>query len=270
MNTKRSRLYVVMGPLLGILALVLYAMTLSRGAYPGESAAYMVTELGLNPLGFSGHLIWSWVVSLVASLPIGSVSTRLNILSAVCAAGAIGLFFRILADVVWAVIPVTDLNVRAANRASLLAGVVGSVALMGAIPFWYAANRFHPASFDVLLLFILAKLLMTFIRRAPVWAGLVFAFLYGAVAVDFATLVIFGPLVLVGLLYALWINGDLRWGRVLPLAGCLLAGMLFYVPAAWHLQGSETFQLSQGGGFWPALLFVLKGCLLYTSDAADE
>ena len=259
MNTKRSRLYVVMGPLLGILALVLYVMTLSQGAYPGESANLMVNELGLNPLGYSGHLLWSWVVSLVASLPIGPVSTRLNVLSAVCAAGAIGLFFRILADAVWAVIPVTDLNVRAANRASLLAGVVGSVALMGAIPFWYAANRFHPASFDVLLLLILAKLLMTFIRRAPVWAGLVFAFFYGAVAVEFATLVIFGPLVLMGLLYALWINGDLRWGRVLPLAGCLLAGMLFYVPAAWHLQASETFQLSQAGGFWRALLFVLKG-----------
>ena len=259
MNTKRSRLYVVMGPLLGILALVLYAMTLSQGAYPGESANMMVTELGLNPLGLSGHLIWSWVVSLVSGLPMGSVSTRLNVLSAVCAAGAVGLFFRILADAVWAVIPVTDLNVRAANRASLLAGVVGSVALMGAIPFWYAANRFHPATFDLLLLFILTKLLMTFIRRASVWVGLVFAFLYGAIAVEFATLVVFGPLVLMGLFYALWINGDLRWGRVLPLAGCLLVGMLFYGPAAWHLQGSQTFQLSQGGGFWQALVYVLKG-----------
>ena len=99
MNTKRNKLYVVLGPLMGILALVLYTVTLSRGAYPGESANLMVTELGLNPLGSSGHLIWSWVVDLVARVPMGSISTRLNLLSAVCAAGAVGLFFRILAAV---------------------------------------------------------------------------------------------------------------------------------------------------------------------------
>ena len=270
MNTKRNKLYVVLGPLMGILALVLYTVTLSRGAYPGESANLMVTELGLNPLGSSGHLIWSWVVDLVARVPMGSISTRLNLLSAVCAAGAVGLFFRILADAVWAAIPVTDQNGRAANRASLLAGVSGSVALMGAMPFWYAANRFHPATFDLLVLFILAKLLLTFIRRAPVWAGLVFALLYGVFAVEFATLVIFGPLVLAGLLFALWHNGDLRWGRVLPLAGCLLAGMLFYLPAAWTLQGSESFRLSEGGGFWQALYFVGKGQYLLIAKSLPQ
>jgi tetratricopeptide (TPR) repeat protein len=243
---------------MGILAMVLYGVTLSRGAYPGESANLMVTELGLNPLGWSGHPIWSWVVDLVARVPMGTISTRLNLLSAICAAGAVGLFFRIVADAVWAVIPVTDLNNRAANRASLLAGVAGSVALMGAMPFWYAANRFHPAPFDLLVLFILAKLLLTFIRGAAVWAGLVFALLYGAFAVEFATLIIFGPLVLTGLLFALWQNGDLRWGRVLPLAGCLLVGMLVYLPAASMLQGSESFRLSQAGGLWQALYFVAK------------
>lgn len=259
MNTNRNRLYVVLGPLMGILALVLYWVTLSRGAYPGESATLMATELGLNPLATSGHPIWSWLVDLVERLPLGGISTRLNLLSAICAAGAVGLFFRIIADAVWAVIPVNDLNCRAANRASLLAGVAGSVALMGAMPFWYAANRFHPAAFDLLILLILAKLLLTFIRRAPVWAGLVFALLYGAFAVEFATLIIFGPLVLVGLLFGLWINGDLRWGRVLPLAGCLLLGMLTYLPAARMMQGSEAYQLSQAGGFWHAFYLVAKG-----------
>lgn len=258
MNIKRNKLYVVLGPLMGILALMLYGITLSRGAYPGESASLMAIELGLNPLGSSGHLIWSWVVGLVAWLPGGSVSFRLNLMSAVCAAGAVGLFFRIVADAVWAAIPVSDLNVRAANRASLLAGVAGSVALMGAMPFWYAANRFHPAAFDLLILLVLAKLLLTFLRRVPVWAGLAFAFLYGVFAVEFATLVVFGPLVLAGLLMALWLNGDLRWGRISALAGCLLAGLLFYLPAAWHLQGTEAFGLSQGGGFWQALYFVVK------------
>lgn len=260
MTTSRNKLYVVLGPLLGVLAMALYWVTLSRGPYPGESASLMAVEVGLNPLGSSGHLLWSWVINLAEKLPLGSLSFRLNLMSAVFAAGAVGLFFRILADAVWMVIPVDNLNARAANRSSLLAGLAGSVALMGAMPFWYAATRFHPATFDLLVLFILTKLLMTFLRQAPVWAGLLLAFLYGLFAVEFATLIVLGPLALAGLLFALWINGDLRWGRVLALAGCLLAGLLFYIPAAWQMMDSETFRLGAGGGgFWQALYFIIKG-----------
>jgi predicted Zn-dependent protease len=247
-----------MGPVLGIIALVLYVTTLSRGAYPGESAGLMTTELGLNPLGTSSHLLWSWVVAGVGKLPLGPLIYRLNLLSAVCAAATVALFFRVLADVIWTMIPVTDQNAGVASRASLWAGVVGSVALMGSMPFWYVANRFHPAAFDLLLLLVLAKLLLTFMRHAEQRVGLVLAVLYGAFAVEFTTLIVFAPLVLAAVMIALWMNGDLRWGRVLPLGGCLLLGMLLYVPAAWSLESSNAFQLNQGHGFWMALSFVVK------------
>lgn len=261
MTTKSNKLQMVPGILMGVLALALYVVTLSRGPFPGESANLMAAELGLNPLGTSGHLFWSWVVDGVARIPLGELSFRLNLFSALCAAGAILLFFGILADAVKLAMPITDLNARAANRASLLAGLAGSVALMGSVPFWYAANRFHPASFDLLVLFALTRLLLIFLQRSTVWVGLVFAFLYGVFAVEFATLIVFGPLVLVGLLFALWYNGDLRWSRVLPLAGCLLLGMLFYLPAAWHLQSSAVFRLSEGGDLGSAFYYVFKGQL---------
>lgn len=244
---------------MAVLALALYTFTLSRGPYPGESAGLMAVELGLNPLGASVHLIWSWLVDLVVKLPLGSLALRLNMLSAICAAAVVWLFFRIMAEVVWRMIPVTDQNAGSANRASLWAGVVGSAALIGALPFWYAANRFHPATFDLLLLLVLAKLMLTFMRRAATWAGLLFALLYAAFAVEFATLIVFAPLVVVAMFYALWMNGELRWGRVLPIAGCLLAGLLLYGPAAWRMQHSEVFRLSYGDGFWQALYFVMRG-----------
>lgn len=259
MTNVRNKLYVGLGPLMAALAFALYIVTLSRGPYPGESAGLMATELGLNPLGVSVHLLWGWVVDLVAMLPLGSLIFRLNVLSAVCAAAVVWLFCRIMTDVIWTTSPVTDLNAGSANRASLWAGVAGSVALIGAVPFWYAANRFHPAAFDLLLLLVLTKLMLTFMRRAALWAGLLFAFLYGAFAVEFATLIVFAPLVVTAMFYALWMNGELRWGRVLPIAGCLLAGLLFYGPAAWRMQHSEVFRLSYGDGFWQALYFVLRG-----------
>ena len=270
MITNRGKSITALAPLMTLAALVLYAGTLSRGPFPGESASLMAAELGLTPFAAGTHPLWSWLVDMVSRLPGGTVSLRLNLMSAVCAAAAVGVFARLLADVVWGVIPVNGVNVRAANRASWLAGLAGAVALAGCVPFWYAANRFHPASFDLLVLFSLAALLISFFRRARVWTGLVFAFLYGLLAVEFATLIVFGPLVLVALLYALWLNGDLRWGRIAPLALGLVAGMLFYLPAALHLRATPAFQLGDGGGFGMALFLIFKGQYLLIAKSLPQ
>lgn len=259
MTTSRSRVYLLIGPLLAVVALILYGITLSRGAFPGESAGMMAAELGLAPLVQTRSPLWSWVVAAVAWLPLGGLTFRLNFLSALCGAGAVWMLFRITADAVWSGIPVGDLSDRAANRASLLAGVVAAVALMGAMPFWYAATRFHVALFDLLLLLVLARLLLRFMWDAAVWAGLLLAFCYGVFAAEFATLILFGPLVVAGMLYGLWLNGDLRWGRVWAFAGCLAAGMLFYGWSAWRLTGSAAMALSGETGFWTALFYVFKG-----------
>ncbi len=259
MKDSRSRLYLVVGPVLALCALILYSVTLSRGPFPGESTDLMAAELGLNPLSFSRGILWSWLVNITAWLPVGGLALRLNFLSALCGAGVVWMLFRVTADSIWRAIPVSDLNVRAANRASLLGGVAAALALMGAIPFWYAATRFHVAIFDILLLLALVRLLLRFLDDAAVWAGLLFALLYGVVAAEFATLILFGPLAMIGLLYALWYNGDLRWGRVLGLAGCLAAGMLFYGWSAWRIMGSEYMRLSGETGYWTALYYVFKG-----------
>jgi tetratricopeptide (TPR) repeat protein len=213
----------------------------------------------MAPLRFSQNPLWSWFVGLIAKLPLGSVSVRLNFLSAIFGAGTIWMLFRVTADALWMAIPVSDLNVRAANRASWLGGLVAALALMGSMPFWYAATRFHMATFDLFLLLVLAALFIKFIQEGTVLVGLVFAFLYGVLAVEFATMIIFGPLVLIGLLYGLWIHGDLRWKRVLGLAGCLAAGMLVYGLAAVSVWRSDIFALQQETRFGMALLTVIRG-----------
>ena len=195
MTIARNRMYLLLGPLLGMVALIVYSITLSRGPFPGESADLMVRELGLAPLMIGQNPLWSWLIDLVELLPLGSVAFRLNFLSAIFGAGSVWMLFRITADALWLAIPVTDLNVRAANRASILGGVVAALALMGCMPFWYAATRFHMALFDLVLLFVLARLFLRFIHDAAVWVGLLLAFLYGVFAVEFATLILFGPLV---------------------------------------------------------------------------
>lgn len=259
MNIERNRIHLVLGPLLGLGALVLYSMTLSRGPFPGPSADLMAREVGMAPLMFSHSPLWGWVIDIVERIPAGTLSFRLNALSVLFGAACVWMLFRVTADAIWKAVPVTGVNSRAANRASWLAGTVAALALMGSMPFWYAATRFHVALFDLLLLLLLARLMLRFLDDASVRAGLVFAFFYGMFAAEFATLIVFAPLVVIGIFCGLWYNGDLRWKRVLGIGGCLVAGMLFYGVAAWRMMRSDAFVFSGESGYWLALFYVLKG-----------
>jgi tetratricopeptide (TPR) repeat protein len=236
----------------------LYLFTLSRGPFPGSSAVQMAQQLGLEPFGAGSHVVWSLLVDMMARLPIGGLVFRLNLLSAVCGALAVWMFFRVVADAVWLVITVDNSNRRATRYASIVAGVAAALALMGAIPFWYVSNRFHVGSFDILLLMIVARLFIAFSREASVWKGLLFAFLFGLGAVEFATFIILWPVALIGVLCVLWFDGDLRWGRILGLGGSLLFGLLFYLAAAWQFMRGDEFVHAVNGSFWQALYFVLR------------
>ena len=258
MITKRNPWAVLLGVVLGGLALLLYSVTLCRGPFPGESATLMAAQLGLSPQGNTGHLLWRWCASLMGHLPLGTLSYRFNLFSAFCGAGSVTLFVILMVRAVWLVIPVTDLNEKAAQRAALAAGLVGGVTLAGCIPFWYAATRFHPATFDLLLLMVLANLFTGFAQNPRVRSGVLLMFLYGACASEFATLIVFAPLLLIGLLYTLWSHGLLRWGRVLLLAAGLVLGLLLYLPAARDLQLAPSFEAGRLEGFWVALYTVIK------------
>ncbi len=246
-------------PWVAVGGLALYLLTLSRGAYPGESAALMAGQLGLNPLAFDIHLLWDLVCRVVLAMPLGSAVVRLNVLSAVCAAGALWLAVRVVAEALWMAIDVDDTNRRAAARAATLGGLAAGLFLMVCMPFWHVGTRFHVAAFDLLLLLALTLLLLSFVREPDVWKGVVFGLAYGIVTVEFPSLVVFGPPVAVAICAALWAHEDLRWGRVLPIAGSLLAGLLLYGVTAWRYLGSPVFALgTPEGGYGQALYEVLR------------
>ena len=258
MNSKPSILRMIVPIFLVLGALGLYLGTLSEGPYPGESAAMMAGELGLDRLYVSQHPLFSTLSRLAAAVPVGGLSSRLNLLSALCAALALGLFFRAVREGILFGIDVTDQNRGAADKAALVAGLTATLFLMVSSPFWYAANRFHAAAFDLMLLFALTWMFLSFVRDAAWWKGLLLAFGFGLCMVEFATLVLFGPLLLAGILMTLWNHGELRASRLLGLAGALLAGMAFYLVAGWRTQYSDVFTLNEGQGLWPAVYAYLK------------
>ena len=77
-------------------ALLAYIVTLSRGVFPGESANLMVRTLDLVPRDTPAHPFWTLLVRLVSKIPLGPLPLRLNLISAVCGAAALALFFRLM------------------------------------------------------------------------------------------------------------------------------------------------------------------------------
>lgn len=257
--TTSPKQAVWIAPLVAVAGLTLYLFTLSRGPYPGESAGLMSGLLGVNPLAFSLHPLADLVGRGALAFPFGSIADRLNVLSAVCAAAALWLLVRLVASAIWMTIDVDDSNRHAATWAARLGGLAAGLFLAVSMPFWYVANRFHVAAFDLILLLALAHLLLSFFRAPHRFKGFIFALCFGVVAVEFPTMIVFGPLVLAAALATLWAHEELQWDHVWPLATGLLIGLLAYFPLAWRVLGSAAFQVTwPAGNYWLALFTVLK------------
>lgn len=228
---------------IGAAALAVYAATLSRGPFPGESALLMATQLGLAPLGPTDHWMWQAVSrALLALSPLGDAAT-LNLSAALYGAFSIGLFFSVLrASIVRFVAPDED-NRQAAETASLIGAATGSAALGLAMPFWFVANRFHPGAFDVFLLLVVARLFLSLLDQGGLRRACVLMAVSGVVATEFATLLLFLPLLALGTLLLLWLREDWRWWWLLALGLSLTAGLGCFLAAALFVQRSPAFAL---------------------------
>lgn len=60
---------------LGVLAAVVYGLTLSKGVYPGESARLMAIYGGFSPLELPSHPLWGAVVTWLSGLSVLTLPT---------------------------------------------------------------------------------------------------------------------------------------------------------------------------------------------------
>ena len=220
------------GPALFVLSLAVYLWTLCPGVFPGDPARQVALHAGLDPFPPMANPVWGRVVKLFALFPFAGLLRRLNVFSALCGAGSVWLVYSLLSRVrhdrtaeEWeARVP------PAAPQA--FSGLLAGLVLAFCTPFWYVSTRAHPAAFDVFLLLFSAWVLVRFTTdRTPALMYL-FAFLYALGITEFATFIVWAPVFGLWLLAAMWRAGQLRFGPVLRMAGCWLAGLLMYGIAA--------------------------------------
>jgi len=253
------------GLALGVLALVVYGLTLGSGACPGESARLIVHYTGLFPRLTPFYPLWGALVWLLQRIPIASVPARLNLFSALCAAAAVGLLYHIVSGAVYAAIDVNSSNEQRARVAARLAGAAAGLFLAFCIPFWIVANRAHTASLHVLLLLTAAWLFMAYARTGSERFALVFAFLYGLGIVEFATFIVFAPLFAVGLAWVAWKRQMVRAGPIVRIVVCGLIGLSLYLVAAWGFHGTMGYELREYPNFFRIIWFMWRDQYLLIS-----
>ncbi|MEI6970300.1 MAG: DUF2723 domain-containing protein [bacterium] len=248
-----DRAQVFAGPLLGVGALVLYLLSLCPGAYPGESASYMVQAAGLIPKTSPANPVWAAIVWLLLQIPVGGIALKVNLLSAVCGAASVGLLYRVVADMVFHWIGPDSADGSTARIASTLAGVAAAVSLAFSIPFWMVSTRAHPVSLGLLLLMACVWLLVKYAVYGGRWQMLAFAFLYGVGMVESATLVMCAPFFGLSLLYLMLRNNEVRPIIVAEVVGLSLAGLSLSLVAAWLYCGSPGFTVWGYSGWFDVL-----------------
>jgi tetratricopeptide (TPR) repeat protein len=269
-----------------VLVLAVYALTLARGAYPGQSALLEACVADLLPDRLPAHPIWMLLAGWVAQVPLFSLALRLNLFSAICAAASVGLLgllmerwlFRVARDprdgteqmmrpedeealeagarpaAAPAGNPASAAhNLRAASSACF-GGWVAALALAFSVPFWSVATRLHFQSFDLLLLLTTLYAAQAHFAKPSMVRALIVALLCGLGCVETAIFVPLSPLIFLLLLrnrlrvLEPW-RGQMMGSLILAVIGAL-AGLLLL----WRIRAA-------GAGSAPALWTVLVAML---------
>jgi len=247
------------GPVIALVALVVYVLTLSEGAFPGVSAMLVVSHLGLYPQLSPASPLWSLAARGLAGVAGDQAVQVLNLLSAVCAAGSVWLLYSLMRHGIWFFTDEYQVTAGRRRAASLLAGAAAAIFLAFCMPFWSVATRAHTAAFDVFLLLVLTRLFVTYARTGRVAAALALALLYGLCLAEFATLLVLAPVFGFAMLYVMWRRETLRgWLPAIMAIGFVAGTLVTYLAAAWMFHGTPGYAIRGYQSFWQILHYMWR------------
>ncbi|MCK5850214.1 MAG: DUF2723 domain-containing protein, partial [Kiritimatiellae bacterium] len=254
MNNKPNKLFDwVLCVVLGVAGFVLFYSTLSVGPFPGLSARLISESAGLYPRLTPNHPLWSGLGWLLARVPFGELSFRLNLFSALCGAVSLSLLYNIVTTTVRVTIEKGIRDVLPSRVASRLAGISAVLFFAFCVPFWSACNRVSIASFDILLLLCLTRVFMVYAVSGKTIHALLFAFIYGVFTVEVSALIILSPVFGLYLLILLWRNEGFSVRSITAVVLSSFVGLLLYFLVAWIFFGSEGYGLRGYTNYWQVI-----------------
>lgn len=252
-NSRRSA-----GVWLFALSLVVYLLTLSRTAAPGESARLMVQHLGLDPFPPLSHPLYSLAVRLINLIPLFDVALRLNFFSALCGAGSIWLLYGIVSRIPHNRTAEEVESRFPADAPATISGLVAGLYLAFCVPFWIVSTRAHTAAFDLFLLLLSVRLLMRFQESGKGSHLNAFVLLYGLATTEFATFIVLAPFMAFVLVLAMWRARTLTVGTVARCLLIYLLGASVYFVHAWLYRLHPAYEWRSFGSYFMVLWFIWR------------
>lgn len=226
-ESKGSNGVVMVG--VGLIALIIYGITLSVGVFPGESAWLMAIYTGLEPLEVPMHPIWGALVNWLGSLSFSTLPIRLNFLSALCTSLSVMLVFSLVSSFIRNVIE-EEYSQDYAPFVSKMAGLLAAVAFLFAVPTWQAATRLQYQTFDLLLLLATVQLIAWYRGRFKTVFLLLFILLAGLGALESVLFIPAMPFLIAFVLYVFRRQnqslGNIVWVAV-GILGVMVTGWYF-------------------------------------------
>ncbi len=241
---------VLIGILLAAGGLVVYLLTMGNVPFPGDPTQRLLQHLGIDAFPSMNSMLWGVVISGLALVSGSAAVTSIHLFSAVCAGVVLYLVYdisryfatrRLTSDVVGRAF---------AQRVGIVAGSVTVLYLAFSKPFWIAATRSYPHTFNLILLLLPVYLLCRYRIHRRTGYLFVSVFLYGIGITQFSTMILLAPLYGLYVLFAMWEASHLRMSTILQALGVGVLGLLPYlVQAGWYFQQPAS-EWREFGTFW--------------------
>jgi len=250
------------GLILFIVALLLYLFSMSWRPFPGLPTQALMTHLKLESTPSILDSLWGWGIRIFAHLPWLSVSAWAGLFSAVCGAASVSLLGRLMTRVGYLIRnePGPKSFIREA-QARRISGVVAGLFLMCSVPFWFLSTRSLPGTFHLLLLLLTVWNFSQYQHWGKGRHLALVGLFYGVGITEFATFILFIPLVIFLLVRELFRWKVLSsWKVHLLFWSFLLLGLSLYPFNAYVLyrQGAHFGVYSS---LWHALSAILMAQL---------
>ena len=239
-SSKKRRIDVLVSLGLGVAALFVYLLTMSRYTFPGISAKYMAVFSGVEPNTLPVYPLWGAIVGLTAKIPLFSLAARLNFLSVIFTVISVVLMYRIVSFLIYETIT-EEYSVDFAARVSVYGGGLAALALMFAVPVWHAATQLRVESFNLMLALLMAFVLVQYAMRRWLVLLALFAFLAGASIVQSAYFILVMPVYLILLISVLLKDRSLSMARITWMGIVALAGLsLYFFSARYFFRNNDV------------------------------
>jgi tetratricopeptide (TPR) repeat protein len=231
--------------------LLLFAATTSLYPVPGASAGSLAHHAGLMPMAGLQSPLWGMAVRGAAAIPVGPLAARINLLTAFLMAGAVRLFFGLLASVK------LDPDYEAcAPGVRLLGALAASFYLAVLLPVWLLANRAHPAAFDLFYFLAALSVLRRYLQQGGRRLLPLLGLLFGLGAFESGLFIAAGPVLGLLFLYHAFLKGDFKPLPLLAGAAGFAVGLAAAILPAWLFTSSRPWLLEESNPLLRAVWMI--------------